>query len=153
MGADGNLGPQPWTKRRASTLFLRVPAYDWPRVRRGLKTEFRTSGAKSDLDYVEPPIPVCAYSINRLGYDSQLMVVEKRWREPLAAISEESLAREGFKTLAEFRAYWCHREKRRFPPTRMANVYQVRPFDPLADQTYFANLIFERLYGQFLDDN
>lgn len=152
MGADGSNGPKPYKQRQVSTAFLRVPAHDWPQVRRGLKTEFRAaSGAVSGLKFVDPPIPVVAYSVNKLGHDSRLMVLDERWQEPLSAISDESLQREGFASFAEFRAYWCHREKRRFTPTRMVVVYRVRPFDPLGDRAAFETSIFDHLYGDFIE--
>ena len=147
-------GPKPWKQRQARTAFLQVPQADWPLVKRGLKSEFRaSSGAVSGLKWVDPPIPVVAYSISRtLGHDARLMVLEERFQEPLAAISEESLAREGFDTFAEFRAYWCEREKRRFTPTRMIVAYRVRPFVWTDDPTDFAQRLFRHLYGEFIPD-
>jgi hypothetical protein len=152
---DGH-GPRPYEQKRSSTVFLRVPWADWPAVRRGIKTEFRAaSGAVSGLKFVEPPCPVVAYSWHPThGHEAELMVLEDRFQEPLAAISDESLEREGFSTLAEFRAYWCAREKRRFTPTRMIVAYRVRPFvwdsdvrQP--DDQFFAQRLFDHLYGAF----
>lgn len=153
MGSDGSNGPRPWTQRQASTTFLRVPAADWPLVKRGLKTEFRaSSGAVSGLKFVKPPTPVVAYAVTPgMGHDAKLMVLTDRFQESLGAISDESLANEGFDTFAEFRAYWCQREKRRFTPTRMIVAYRVRPFDPPTDQTYFAERMFNHLFGEFLE--
>lgn len=157
MAADGSRGPKPYEQKFASTLFLRVPWADWPAVRRGIKTEFRAgSGAVSQLANVDLPTPVVGYSWHRThGYESELMVMERRWQEPLAAISDSSLEAEGFATLAEFRAYWCARERRRFTPTRMIVAHRVRPFrwnpeDGLPDdRTLFAERIFDHLYGAF----
>lgn len=154
MASDGSHGPRPYEQRRASTVFLRVPHRDWPGVKRGLKTEFRaSSGAVSGLKFVDPPTPVVAYAVSpATGHDAELMVLEDRWQEPLAAISDESLEREGFQNLAEFRAYWCARERRRFTPTRLIVAYRVRPFvwdGVMDDRTVFAGRLFDHLYGEF----
>jgi hypothetical protein len=71
------------------------------------------------------------------------------WREPLGAISKESLAAEGFDTYAESRRAWRIREKRYFPPLRMTTVYRVRPWTP-EDARVMAEVLLERLYGDFL---
>lgn len=157
MGSDRDgHGPRPYQQRQASTAFLRVPWTDWPAVRRGIKTEFRAaSGAVSGLKFVETPVPVVAYSWHPIhGYEAELMVLVERFQEPLAAISDESLEREGFASLAEFRAYWVARERRRFTPTRMIVAYRVRPFvwdSPVrqSDDQYFAQRLFDHLYGSF----
>lgn len=150
MAADGSKGPKPWTQRRAATTFLRVPISDWPKVRRGYKTEFRATGKDraSQLWHVTPPCPVVAYCIVRGQHQSELMVLEEIWQEPLGAISPESLQREGFESLAEFRQYWMAREHRRFRPTRKAFCYRVRPWID-ADREFFAGRFFEHLYGEF----
>lgn len=77
------------------------------------------------------------------------MVLLKMWREPLGAITEESLAAEGFASVAEFRRYWMARERRRFTPTRMITAYVIRPWEGDADVERFSHSLFERLYGAF----
>jgi hypothetical protein len=42
----------------------------------------------------------------RGGHDAALMVLERCWREPVGAISDESLLREGYATFADFRRYY-----------------------------------------------
>jgi hypothetical protein len=151
MAADGGHGPKPFQQHRASTTFLRVPAADWPLIARGAKTEFRGArGASSQLWSVEPPTPVVAYAIMRGVHEGHLMLLEEVRREPLGAISDESLRREGFSSFAEFRRYWMHREKRRFQPTREVFVYRVRPWLP-SDRTKMATMLFDRLYGDWVD--
>ena len=81
--------------------------------------------------------------------NAELMVLESMWREPLGAISPESLAAEGYGSLAEYRRYWMARERRRFAPTRMITVYDVRPWRGDEDVERFARLLLERLYGAF----
>jgi hypothetical protein len=76
------------------------------------------------------------------------MVLEDIWIEPLGAITPESLEAEGFETFAEFRRYFCLREKTRFRPTRKITVYKVRPWVE-GDEQNFAKRLFERLYGPF----
>lgn len=153
MGADGNAGPKPYTQRKASTVFLRVPAADWAAVQQGLKTEFRGQpGMVSGLKFVEPPTPVVAYSYSRTrGYDHQLMVLEERYQEPLMGITPEALAREGFPDLAHFRRYMMAREGKRFSPTLQVTAYIVRPFTA-EDRPVHAERLLERLYGDFLPE-
>jgi hypothetical protein len=83
------------------------------------------------------------------GHDAKLMVLEDKWLEPLGAITAESLANEGFETVAEFRRYWMAREKRRFAPTRMVTVYRVRLWTP-GDRAALGDMLMERLYGEHL---
>lgn len=150
MASDGSNGPKPWTQRQARTVFLRVPNRDWAAVKNGAKTEFRpASGQVSGLKWVELPTPVVAYTKSVRGYASKLMVLEARWQERLAAISPESLRREGFQSLAEFRRYWMARERRRFRPEHIVTVFRVRPWTPV-DREVFADALLERLYGEFL---
>lgn len=154
MAADGSRGPKPYTQRRFSTVFLRVPARDWPQVRLGYKTEFRAGTGKNavpQLFGVPTPIPAVAYAIRNGRHESQLMVLEACWQEPLGAISPESLRREGFASLAEFRRYWMEREHKRFAPTRHVFAYRVRPFTA-ADVETSALRIFDHLYGAFIDE-
>lgn len=156
MAADSSArGPKPYRKRQLSTLFLRVPAIDWPMVKRGYKTEFRASSGpdKSQFWNVGLPAPVVAYTLDSRGeYDCQLMVLERCWLEPLGAISAESLTREGFTSLAEYRRYWMRREHKRFQPTRQTLVYRVRPWGGTDDEESFAALLLGRLYGDFIPD-
>lgn len=154
MAADGSRGPRPFTQRRVSTTFLRVPTRDWAAVKRGYKTEFRAGVGKNavpQLFGVQTPIPVLAYSIRNGRHDAQMMVLEALWQEPLGAISPESLAREGFASLADFRAYWVAREHKRFTPTRQVFAYRVRQWAP-GDADALAQRIFEHLYGEFFDN-
>ncbi len=134
-------------------MFLRVPSGDWPAVKRGLKREFRArSGIASQLHNVPVPSPVVAYAPVRDHYDARLMMLEAHWQEPLGAISAESLAAEGFETLAEFRRYWMARERKRFRVTRNVLVYRVRPITA-EDVRASQRQLFRRLYGAFLDDD
>lgn len=150
MSADGGQAPKPYTKRQASTLFLRVPSDEFRSVIAGRKTEFRAlPGKASQLHRAETPIPVVAYMERRGTYDARLMVLEETWQEPVGAISAESLQREGQPDIAHFRRYWMRRTRQKFKPTRMVIVFRVRGWDEYSDREYFANAIFDRLYGTF----
>jgi hypothetical protein len=152
MAADGSRGPRPYQQRHVSTTFLRVPVRDWPAVKHGYKTEFRAGTGKNavpQLFGIQAPLPVIAYAIRNGRHDAQLMMLEAIWQEPLGAISPESLAREGFASLAEFRAYWMEREHQRFRPTRQVFAYRVRAFTT-ADVDDAAIRLFEHLYAEFL---
>lgn len=154
MGADGSHGPRPFTQRQASTIFLRVPTREWVDITRGIKTEFRaTPNAVTQVLNVEPPTPVVAYRVVRArgadsSHDSKLMMLEETWQEPLMAISEESLRREGHPDFAHFRRYWMRRTRRRFTPTRIVRVFRVRPWAE-GDWEAGAEMLMNRLYGEF----
>lgn len=151
MASDGTHGPKPWKKLRASTTFVRVPHSEWNAVKLGYKTEFRTNTATS-LFNVRPPTLVVAYAIDAIGrYEAKLMVLEDLWQEPLGAITEESLANEGFATMAEFRKHWMAREHRRFRPTRTIFAYRVRLADG-EDLIQQGERLVELLYGEFLPE-
>lgn len=147
-------GPKPWPQREVRTTFLRVPTVDWPAVRQGHKTEFRATGrAVTQLWNVEEycPTPVVGYAVTnaRTDHDSKLLVLEATWHEPLAAISDDSLSREGFPDMAHFRRYWMERTKRRFAPLAEAHVYRIRPFTS-EDCADMGQRLLGRLYGQHL---
>lgn len=152
MGSDGLRGPRPYTQRQAKTIFLRVPYSEWSVVIDGRKTEFRASPrACSQLWDVDPPLPVVAYAIfPSRGYKRSLMVLEETWREPLEAISPESLRRERQPSIAHFRRYWMGREKTAYMPTRMVSVFRVRPWE-VTDDHEMAERLLERLYGEYRD--
>lgn len=144
-------GPKPYTQRRASTIFLRVPSVDWAAVRRGDKTEFRSSVGRSVAQSwnVVTPCPVVAYHVSKArGHEHALMVLEATWREPLGAIQPESLQREGFDSYAAFRRYFMQRERRHFTPTREVACYRLRPWEP-GDARELADLLLLRLYGEY----
>lgn len=151
MAANGARGPKPYRQRQTSTAFVRVPHAEWAAVKHGAKREFRAgSGQHSALWNVTTPSPAVAHSMNGRGdYDSVLMVLENVWREPLGAISAESLTAEGFATFAEFRRAWVVREKRWFPPLRITTVYRVRPWTD-DDTARMGQVLLGHLYGDFL---
>lgn len=142
--------PEPWSQYEARTTFLRVPAFDWLNVKNGIKTEFRASGrGVTQLWNVTCPMPVVAYTVTRRGHDRRLMVLEETRQETLIAISQESLEREGFDTLEEFRRYWTIKTKRKFTPTRKVQVYRVRRWRS-ADMDEMGRRLLDRLYGEHL---
>lgn len=144
---------RPWKQSQASTIFLRVPVEDWVAVKRGMKTEFRMIGhGTSQMQHVKTPTPVVAYRVGRTehAWEAVLMVLEETWQEALLAISPESLEREGFKEVAEFRRYWMRRTKARFRPTRMVRVFRVRPWRGEEDEREMGATLLRRLYGEHL---
>lgn len=148
----GTRGPKPWTQYGTRTTFLRVPSVDWNAVKRGLKSEFRMSGrAVTQVWNLTCPTPVVAYTVNSRGehQDPLLMVLERTWREPLGAISAESLEREGFPDMAHFRRYWMARQKSRFKPLLEVQVYRVRPFKP-EDREPLGLALLDKLYGEHM---
>jgi hypothetical protein len=151
MGSHSSRGPLPYAQRQTSTVFVRVPPAEWAAVKIGVKREFRAGcGKHSALWNVQTPTPAVAYTVSRIsGHRSALMVLEDVWREPLGAISPESLAAEGFESIAEFRRHWIAREHRSFPPLRVTTVYRVRPWTA-ADNREMADALLRRLYADFL---
>lgn len=146
-------GPKPWRQHHLRTIFLRVPSEDWAAVKIGAKTEFRAAGGHAtQLWQVKPPTPVVGYRVTngRTDHESCMLVLEATWQEPLAAISEESLRREGFPDMAHFRRYWMGRTKKRFRPLAKVMVYRVRPFR-YEDVTDLGGLLLRHLYEEHLD--
>lgn len=145
----------PFPRHQASTRFLRVPAADWPAVRLGAKTEFRTRPRESSrLLSCNVPTPVVAYTTSTLGWPdikSQLMVLEDRRYEPLFNIAEDegALAREGFESYDHFRRYWRKRNAGRYVPMQRVWVWRVRRFEPGDLQALGARLLTD-LYGEHL---
>lgn len=148
------MASNPDRRKRARTLFLRVPLEDWAAVSLGFKTEFRTRPECSpnlpDLRWL--PGPVVAYKKHGSGRgQSKLMVLEERRVEPLFALTEdpEGVGREGFASYEEFRRYWRRRNGGIYKPLEMVAVHRIRPFTP-EDVPVFAEKLFTHLYGDWL---
>lgn len=155
MANDGTRGPKPYKRTLTSTLFLRVPVSEWGLVKRGAKREFRAApGIQSQLQHVELPMPVVGYAVDRHGrHDGRLMILESMWIEPLGAITPDSLAAEGCKSLAEFRRRWILTHRKRFTPTRRIAVFVVRPWRKGVDERVMADRLLEHLYGEWVGDD
>lgn len=143
--------PEPWPQFEARTTFLRVPWRDWPKVKLGVKTEFRASGRHiTQLWNVRCPTPVVGWAMSgERSHDSRLLVLEATWTEPLAGISPESLEREGLPDFAHFRRYWMERTKRRFTPMTKVQVYRVRPLED-RDLKDMGIALLVKLYGEHI---
>lgn len=143
--------PKPWRQFEVRTTFLQVPSGDWASVKQGRKTEFRATGARmTQLWNVVCPTPVFGYTMRRnVSPEGALLVLEATWREPVGAISPESLEREGFPDVAHFRRYWMNRYKSRFAPMQEVQVYRVRPFAP-EDEEKMGLQLLRKLYGEHL---
>jgi hypothetical protein len=143
--------PKPHAQHEARTTFIRVPAVDWLLVKHGRKTEFRVTDTRLRLDWVKCPTPVVAYTTSERGVhrDSQLMVLERVWREPVGSISEESVLREGYDSFADFRRYFKLRTHRPFRPMQDVWCFRVRPWRQ-DDLTTLGTILLTRLYGEHL---
>lgn len=143
--------PKPYTSHTARTIFLRCPLYDWTSIQLGMKSEFRVTGRGWGAFWnVQCPTPVLAYVIKRdNSYDHRLMVLTKTWREPLGAISPDSLSREGYPSIAHFRRYWMERTQQRFKPLSEVQCHQIRLWRP-GDEETFGQMLLQRLYGEWL---
>lgn len=148
---------RPWSPLRVSTRYLRVPAQDWLRIKRFEKTEFRLppkgAGRMIEWHAIKYPTPVVLYSTrDDKRYNTLLVVLEEMVVEPLGAISPESLEREGYADLANFRRYWTTRTAERFRPLEKVYVFRIRPFGD-GDSERLGAQIIEHLYGDFLNGN
>lgn len=126
-----------------------VDIMDWPKVSAGVKTEFR--------HYLSRPLVVCPRPVilhsphpHLAEMRSQVVILEENWREPIGAISPESLAREDFADLSEFRRYVTARwPKLGFRTLKQVQVYRFRLLaaDELDEWGRWALV---RLYGEAL---
>ncbi len=127
---------------------------DWPAVKIGAKTEFRTKPRESSrLLSCYTPTPVVAYAVNGRGEkDYELMVLESRRYEPLFVISQDqaAIAREGFETYDHFRRYWRKRCKGIYRPGEMVWVWTVRPWQGKHDAVRHGVAVLAHLYEDFL---
>jgi hypothetical protein len=141
------------SKHSASTLVIRLPLIDWPALRAGTKSEVRvTSRSTSFLAKIEPPQPFLGVARSRHSEDrTGMFVLEGTWLEMLGAISQESIEREGFASIKEFRRYWRdHRSSNRaFKPLERYRVVRLRPWTP-EDYDVMARRLLDRLYGPWL---
>lgn len=149
---------RPFARHQASTRFLRVPAEDWPKVRFGAKSEFRTRPRdRTLLTTCELPTPVVAYTTPRDAtrrWPSVLMVLEARRLEPLMAIDgdHEALARECQPDYAHFRRYWRARNHGRYAPLERVWVWRVRPFRA-QDVVIEGARLLRALYGEHMPED
>jgi hypothetical protein len=135
----------------ARRYYIRVPALDWPKLISGHKTELRLTGRGVLVTTLQPPSGMIGYLRTPAGDRFRLFVCEDAWAEPLGAISDESLAREGFATRKEFRHYWRGRTHSHvFKPLTTVQVVRLRPFGP-GDRELLGNKLFDRLWGPYAD--
>ena len=142
-------------RRRAHTQLLRVPQVDWRPLTSGEKTELRLVGHYSvHHNRLHAPQPIVVWCFRRFSKEpqSKLMVLDAAWSEPLGAISPESLAREGFESLAEFRRYWRNRHHgvlASYKPLSTVQVYRLRPLEE-ADEADMGRALLRHLYADWL---
>jgi hypothetical protein len=136
-----------------------VDPIDWIAVISGQKTEWRVYGHANFLDKAVFPAPVVAYSPSAadptIPYTA-VLTLEEMWREPLAAITDESLRREGFtahedrrENLADFRRYFTARYPNGgFRPIANVICRRVHPITP-DEQEEFMRRHWHHLYGRW----
>lgn len=153
------MGGSRLAKRKASTLYVRVARVDWPMVRLGRKTEFRTTTKGGVIPHALAPddYPVAIVAWCPVGYgpvpEQRLMVCEAAWIERLGEITPESLAREGFASRREFANYWRNQRtsgRNGYKPLMRVGVYRVRPWTE-GDVELCGVKLLERLYGAHLE--
>lgn len=158
MAADGTRGPKPYEQRQASTLFVRVPAVNWPFVKRGHHREFcglrGKAGSIVGILSIPTPTPIVAYSMKNVGrygnqepvYEHALMVLQVVRHEPIAAVDFEA---QGHVSFAAFRRSYMERTHERFDSAEKVMTYRVRPWEP-GDTEAMGFALLNRLYGDFL---
>lgn len=136
-----------------------VDPIDWIAVISGEKTEWRLYGNANFIEKMVFPSPIVVYSPSAadpmIPYTA-LLTLEEMWREPIAAITDESLRREGFTAhddrrdnFADFRNYIAARYPNGgFRP--IANVVCRRVHPMTADErTEFMERHWHHLYGRW----
>lgn len=139
------------------TTYLRVPRDEHARLSHGDKREVRVkylvNGRTDEFGF---PLPLVIWSPGTIGpLKVALVVCEERWREPVGAISTESLRNEGYDcrcgercncgALDRFRRYWKNIRGYRWDPRQPTWVYRLRPWDD-SDRRRFAERIIEHLW-------
>lgn len=128
-----------------------MPRVDWPKIKTGEKTELRSQGRHAvQRNVLSPPEPIVGYCFirHRAEAEARLFVAEDCWTEPLGSIDRESLAHEGFDSMADFKRYWKGRF-RVYKPLNEIQVVQLRPWQP-HDERQCADALMTRLYGRWL---
>lgn len=143
-------GPKkPEHRREVVNRRLSIPDVDWHDVRAGTKTELRYYERYASRQ-LAADIPVVGV---RRGDKSRtmLLTIEDVFKEPLGVISPESLAREGFDNLGDFRRYWIGRHGGRnegYRPLDLVYVIQLHPMTA-EDEERFRERIWQTLFGEF----
>jgi hypothetical protein len=131
------------------TRFLPIFPDDWVAVTRGSKREYRLPFF---LTHLLCPVLAVAWRRRPQGDpETALVVIEEAWREPVGAISVESLEAEGFPKLDHFRRYWMRRTGERFKPLDDIQVLRIHPFEP-GDAPTLGLQLLRNLYGPHLPD-
>lgn len=148
------------SRESVRTHFLRVPRLDWAMLMTGEKREFRVRRGHQPAQ-LQTPVPVVIYSLASYGGSDMrqaLMVCEDQWDEPLSAMNDDSIAAEGYKTLAEFRLYWGMRHRKdtrdvrathepaKFNPFEKVIAYRLRPWRGEQDEIDMGRELIRRLY-------
>jgi hypothetical protein len=145
MAADGTKGPKPWKQYNARTTFIRVPAADWPLVRRGYKRVFVGNMTNVRVLDTITPSPVVAWSFINGSHDGRLMILNSVEKVVLGAVNPAEL---GFTSFAEFRRDWMSRDHRRFRPLLNVILYRIEPWSDERDRE-MREAVFNHLYGAF----
>lgn len=155
-GRSAEREPRDLLRRDTRNTRVHIPRVDFNDVRVGAKTEFRNYG-KRMYDHVEFPAPAIGYCAkpwwvpeHRVeNIDTVLLTLEESWCEPLGAITPESLEREGFATISDFRRYITERYPNGgYRPMASVIVYRVHPITP-EDVEAFSKRMWTKMYGQF----
>lgn len=138
-------------------MFLRVPSSVWPLVSTGKVTEFRAAAGNAPQLW-RAPLPTLAVAyrrrLSKSEYDYRLMMLLQVRREALGTITDEGLARAGYRgkdAFARFRRDWMINEKKRFEPLRTVFVYTVRPIQS-GDLERAGLALIDHLYGDYAQE-
>lgn len=143
--------PPPEQPRKTRSYYVWVPSEDLALLARGRKTEVRVQPRRGRPAALPPaPSPCCMWSTSRIGREDRfvLMLLERAWLEPLGSIGAESLRREGFNTLKEFRRYWIEQRGRKWRPLDYVRCFRVRVPE---DAEELGLVLLDRLYREHVD--
>lgn len=148
--------------RHTSNLLVKVSPIDWDFVALGAKQMFRFYDGRGSVIPRETPCPrpCLLYSVTHTGsyktgnraahWEHCLGTLLSVSRQPLGAISDADIRKEGFANIHEFRAYWSRKyTKRGWRPWDEVTVVECRPLQP-GEYANAAMRVFEQLYGEWM---
>lgn len=154
------LTPSQKASRSITSAYRHSPAYvsrvDWLDVISGRKTEYRLivpgGPGQPPLQPPKYPGPLIIYTEHAAipgELETALVTIEGKWSEPVGAITEESLAREGFASMSDYRRYMAARYPTLGYAPRMRCM--VRRVHPMTDEERgeFQQWIWDKLFGRW----
>lgn len=142
-------------KRYVRMQTLKVWNEDFPLLAQALKMEYRTPPRATPVRYSNSlayPRPLLVETVSHAGAVVHcLMVCEAIWHERLMAISDESLAAEGFASIDQYKRYWLLRTGSRPRPLSWVTCRRLRTWRQ-GDVAMFGVQLMRELYLEAFDE-